>query len=508
VIKVNILPFVLLASLSPLLTFAWLWQVKEWRIDRLREHLRSEGWFRQLFGTIRPVLVLMLLVLGIVSMQIRRYWYIAVIIALAALNLVQFALKKQRYPVWTQKALVLTATSILIDFVIALACLSWSPALLAVLPLAQAFVLAIAWIAFLPLDATLKNRRMSRAAQLRAQFSDLLVIGVTGSAGKTTLKELLSCILSKRSVLATPAYVNSEMGVANWMLTELSKNKDNPPEILIVEMGAYRRGEIERLCNITQPSMGAITFIGKQHMALFGSQEMLSAAKAELLEALPENGKAFLNADNDASMAVAHKAACPIVRVGTGGQADLEAFDIEETANGIAFRAGDTRFSLPLRGTHNVTNVLLAIAIARNFKMKDAEIAQALSLYKPLNHTFAVRTEKGVTILDDTHNSSPASFKAAIAWTRTQPAKQKVLLTSGLIELGQEQDHIHTELGEMAQQTFDRVVFVHSRSGRFFEKGYGKKVEVYSADTKPVEEKALLVCIGRVPANVMHRMLP
>ena len=456
----------------------------------------------------RPALVFTFFIAGAAIPQVQQLWHTSALLALGGLSMVQCVLRKQRYPVWTQKAKALVVSALLIDMLIALSWHSEHPALLVILPLLQTFILTIAWVLFLPVDKILKNRRVQRARLLRKQFPDLTVIGVTGSVGKTTLKELLSCILSKRGALATPAYVNSEMGVANWMLTELSKNKDTPPEILIVEMGAYRKKEIARLCSIAQPIMGAITFIGKQHMALFGSQEMLSAAKAELLEALPENGKAFLNADNDASMAVAHKAACPIVRVGTGGQADLEAFDIEETGSGIAFRAGDTRFSVPLRGTHNVTNVLLAIAIARNFNMKDAEIAQALSLYKPLNHTFAVRTEKEVTILDDTHNSSPASFKAAIAWTRTQPAKQKVLLTSGLIELGQEQDHIHTELGEMSQQTFDRVVFVHSRSGRFFEKGYGKKIEVYSTDTKPVEEKALLVCIGRVPANVVHRMLP
>lgn len=498
----------LLASLSPLLTLTWLWQLKEWRIDRLREHLRSEGCFRQLLGVLRPLAVLLLFLLGMIIPPLREYWHLAALLVLAILGMTQFILRRQRVPVWTQKAKVLFASALILSAAIALTWQISYPVLLVILPLIQAWILGIAWILFLPLDSHLKSRRMRRARTLRNTFPDLTVIGITGSAGKTTLKELLACILSTRTVLSTPAYVNSEMGVANWMLAQLIHLTDTPPEILIVEMGAYRKGEIARLCDIAQPTMGALTFIGKQHMALFGSQEALSAAKAELLESLPADGKAFINADNEASVAVAHKAQCPVIRVGTGGQADIEAFDIEETPSGIAFRENDTRFTVPLHGTHNVTNVLLAIAIARELGMRDTDIARALTTYVPPSHTFSVRTEKGVQILDDTHNASPASFKAAIAWARMQPSSQKVLITTGLIELGQEQDHIHTELGEMAQKTFDRVIFMNARSGRFFEKGFGKPIEIFTPALSPLQEQSLLVCIGRVPARALTHVLP
>jgi len=497
----------LLASLSPLLTLTWLWQIKEWRIDRLREHLRSEGCFRQLLGPVRPATVLTLFVLGILLPHVRQSWHLLALAALGILGLAQFATKRQRVPVWTQKAKVLFMCALTLTLLIAYVWQYSHPTLLVVLPLIQSWILGLSWVIFLPVDSLLKNRRMQRASALRDTFQDLTVIGITGSAGKTTLKELLACVLSSRDVLTTPAYVNSEMGVANWMLSQLSLRKESPPELLIVEMGAYRKGEIARLCAIAKPTLGAITFIGKQHMALFGSQETLSAAKAELLESLPVEGKAFLNADNNASVAVAKKAACPVVLVGTGGHADVEAFDIEETASGIVFREGDTRFAVPLHGTHNVTNVLLAIAIARELGMNNKEIASALTHYVPPSHTFSVRTEKGIQILDDTHNASPASFKAAMSWARMQPATLKVLLTSGLIELGQEQDLIHTELGEVATKTFDRVIFMNARSGRFFEKGFGKPIEIYSPTLPPLTDKSLLVCIGRVPSGAIHHLL-
>ena len=498
----------LLASASPLLTFAWLWQVKEWRFDRLREHLRSEGCFRQLFGLVRPAIVLLLCVAGTVSQEIQPVWHTTTLVLLGILTLVQFGLHRQRFPVWTQKAVTLVASTLIVDAIIALFWLSSHPALLAILPLLQAFTLTISWFLFWPVDRFLKEKRMRRAQKLREQFPALTVIGVTGSVGKTTVKELLSCILKNQNVHATPAYVNSEMGVASWLIQELSDQKNAPSEILIVEMGAYRRGEIAKLCRIAKPTMGIITFIGKQHMGLFGSQEALANAKAELLESLPKDGIAFLNADNNACVKLAEKAPCSVQTVGTGGHADIEAFDIEETSTGITFRTGNTRFSVPLHGTHNVTNVLLAIAVARTLELHDADTARAVSAYTPPDHTFSMRQEQGVTILDDTHNSSPASFKAVVAWARTQPTEQKVLLTSGLIELGTEQDHIHKELGEMAQGVFDRVIFLHPRSGQFFEKGYGKDIEVYTPLTKKTEAGTLLTCIGRVPSATIKRLLP
>src|SRR3989338_1633268 len=366
----------LLASLSPLLTFAWLWQVKEWRFDRLREHLRNEGCFRQLFGLIRPTTVFVLSIAGVSYAAFRPVWHTVALALLGILTLVQLGLRKQRFPVWTQKAVTLVLSTLVVDAIIANSWFSREPALLAVLPLFQAFTLALSWFLFWPPDRFLKRRKKRRAQKLREQFPDLTVIGITGSVGKTTVKELLSCILTGRNVQATPAYVNSEMGVSSWLLKELSRQGNHSPEVLIVEMGAYRQGEIALLCRIAKPTMGIVTFIGKQHMGLFGSQEALVNAKAELVEALPPDGIAFLNADNAACAALAERTSCTVQTVGTGGHTDIEAFDIEETPTGIAFRTGDTRFGIPLHGTHNVTNVLLAIAAARALGMRDRDIAQ------------------------------------------------------------------------------------------------------------------------------------
>ncbi|MDD5041557.1 MAG: Mur ligase family protein, partial [Candidatus Peribacteraceae bacterium] len=298
----------------------------------------------------------------------------------------------------------------------------------------------------------------------------------------------------------------SEIGVARWMTKTLSKTAS--PKILIVEMGAYRSGEIRRLCDFARPLIGIITFIGSQHMALFGSQEALLAAKAELFDALPPEGACIVNGDSPFAEQLRKHARCRTVTVGTGGPSDLEAFDIEETSTGLRFRVGSTMITPPLHGTHNVTNILLAMAAAEVLGIKRPEIARRLLTFRPPEHTFSVRPTGTVTLLDDTHNASQASFKAGIGWAKGQPAEEKVLLTSGLIELGEEEDRVHAQLGVEAAGVFDRVIFAHARHARSFARGYGKPVEFLSKKTLSVKPGSLFLCVGRIPEETVRRLLP
>lgn len=498
------------ACLSPLLTAAHLWQVKEWRLDRLREHLRSEGTFQQLFGTLRPlflILALPALLHGWVSFPL---WTIGTLAVFTGLTMLQIAIDRQSCPLWTVKAMALATTASAMTLLAAVL-LQWKTEggtpLLALFPLLQPFALALALVIFSPLDRWLKRRIMERARRFRLQHPDLLVVGITGSVGKTTTKELLLHILAHEHASATPAYVNTEMGVSQWLTKELSGA--SPPKILIVEMGAYRRGEISLLCQITQPTVGIITFIGTQHIALFKSQEALLSTKAELFDALPSEGIAILNGDSPLSDALrSHAQHCRSVTVSTGEGADLEAFDIEETPTGIRFRAGGILFTVPLHGTHNVTNVLLAIAGAECLGMKRADIAKKLTTFRPPEHTFSVRTGGSVTLLDDTHNASAASFRAAIGWAKAQPAEEKILLSSGLIELGEEEDRLHAQLGVESVGVFDRVIFLHPRHAHSFERGFGGKVELLRRKTPPVSPASLLICVGRIPEETIRRLLP
>ncbi len=486
------------ASISPLLTLAHLFQVKEWRQDRVREHLRREGVLRQLFGITRPIVVSVFGMLGVFGFL---PWVTLCLITLTGANILQIILRRQPYPVWTKKAIALVTLTIVIDITLT----EFPTSFLPLIPLFQPVALAFAWLLLSPLDAYLKRRIIAQASKLRLGHQDLTVIGITGSVGKTTTKELLAHLFAERTPLVTPGYVNAEVGVAKWLIEALDSRKS---ALAIVEMGAYRTGEIATLCSFTKPQIGVITFVGSQHRALFGSEEAVSQAKGELVRALPVDGHAFLNGDSPLCAKLAESAPCPVTKVGTGSTVDIEALDIEETPRGIRFRIDQNVFSVPLHGTHNVTNVLLAISVAEYLGMSRAEIQHRLGTFPQLPHTFSVRKERGVTILDDTHNSSAESVRAAVEWARTQPEEPKVLLTSGLIELGEDTDRVHSELGTLAREIFDRVVILHERSAREFQRGFEGDVEILSKDTPPTSVGALLVCTGRMSEASMKRLLP
>lgn len=492
-----------IGTLSPLLTLTALWQVKEWRIDRMKECIRSEGFIR-LWGSMRPAFAGIALCLMWALRTSINEVSLALALMFAALSLAQLLFKRQRMPKWTQKAKLIFVLGLIINAIlIRMLDITGTSAIVPFIVLFQPFVLAASWLMTLPIDICLKRKIFKRAASLRESHPNVIAIGVTGSVGKTTVKELLNHILAERSV-ATPAHVNTEMGVSQWLINTLRSAV--VPEVLIVEMGAYREGEISLMCSVAKPSLSIVTYVGNQHIALFGSQEKLQRAKGEIVRSLPEDGHAFLNADSVLCAQLKETAPCPVTLVGTGGSNDLEAFDIEETSSGIRFTCLNTVFDLPLHGTHNVTNALLSIAVARHLKMETNVIAQRMRTFVPPEQTFTVNVINGKTVLDDTHNASYSSFKAAVTWAKSQPHETKVLLTCGLIELGTEEEKAHIELGGLCNAVFDRVIFTDKRRMKMFAKGYDKPVEFLEPDTGKIPEASLLVCEGRV-AEKSYRQL-
>lgn len=508
---------VALAGLSPLLTFARLFQLKEWRIDRLREHLRREGWLRQIFGLVRPCIV----ALGILGFIVFYFipatmeWANVILWStwgiLAWFSLFQFVLGRQMHPVWTAKAILLSTLAFILFLGTAFTLCLWDDVflfalILTLLPLGAFLFVFLAWFLLLPLDRLLKKSLLRRAARMRAKLPNLAVIGITGSVGKTTTKELLAHLLNDRKILVTPAHVNTEMGVADLMIRKLTEEA----QIFIVEMGAYRRGEIARLCLLVQPHIGVITYVGKQHLGLFGSEDDVVAAKGELFAALPAQGHALLNADSGHADELMKRASCPVRTVGTGGHATYEAFEIVEQTEGVAFTLRATKFLVPLQGTHQVTNVLLAVAVAEVLGVPLAESAKRLKTFHPLAQTFERKEgASGQIVLDDTHNASPESFRAGLEWARLHPAKKKLLVTAGLLELGKQEKSIHQELGLLSRGIYDEVIFLNKNCAQYFEQGFGRPIRVFPRGkfSLKIEPGMLIVCEGRMGESVVAQLL-
>lgn len=500
--RTPILAFTVLASLSPLLTFLRLFQIKEWRLDRLGEHLRREGYASQLLGGYRPFLLL----LSVFGLFLYRPEYVSLYVTsiLTVLSVLQIALRRQPMPVWTSKALLTGVLSIAITS--AAAFLSTDLPLVPVLvAIFQPAIVLVAWAILLPLDRTLKARVFERARHVRARMPNgAVVIGIAGSVGKTTTKELLRHLLQDLSPLSTPQHVNTEMGVAQWLVHNEKNVKPGIP--LIIEMGAYAQGEIALLCSVVQPTVGIVTALGSDHLALFGSEEAIIDANGELIEALPVNGHAFLNGDNEATRGLEGRAKCPTALVGTHEGMHAVAVDVEEKTDGLHFRLDNEAYAVPLHGRHHITNVLLAVSVAKFLGVAHGRIRDLLQSFHPLSHTFNVLEESGVTILDDTYNISPLSMKAAIDWASGRSETPKTLLTSGLLELGGHEEAFLKDLGAKAA-FFDRIVFTTDSGRHTFAAAAGKEVELLN-DATPKTDGGLLVCVGRMPASTIRRLLP
>lgn len=494
----------LLAALPGLLASLHLLQLKEWRWDRLRVHLQREGWLRPVFGVLRPTIVAAALV---ASIALPKAGVLVGLFALAASGPLLLARKRLAHPVWTRKAIIIAKLSSLLIAVAGGLAIVADPSgrSLLLVALLQPLVALLGLVLFLPIDTILKRRIMRRAEFARLHHA-MTVIGVAGSVGKTTTKELLQCLLKPLGSAATPAHVNSELGVAQWLLATLHGGA--PPPILIVEMGAYRQGEISRLCHIVHPSMGLITTLGRDHLGLFGSADAIRSANAELVHFLPKEGFAALLADDGALPTLRKSARCPVMTVGSTATAELRAENIRDTDHGLAFTVEGIDFSIPLRGEHNVSNALLALAVARKLGVALADCAVRLRTFHPVANTFAVRGEAGCLVLDDTYNSSPESFRAAIAWAKGRGEATKVLLTSGVMELGSDHDAILGELGTAARGVFQRIVFTTDAGKDAFAQGAELPVEHLRPEASRIAPGTLLLCVGRMPPSALRALLP
>jgi len=506
-----------LGTLSPLLTFTALFQQKEWRLDRLSEHLRRDGWAGQLWGKIRPGVVgvhILLTFIGFVMLQrttnesdaftvtlLMLTVLVLTLLILAMASGAQFMLRRQRMPVWTTKALMIALLSYCMTSMLIVAGLG-APLLLPLVTLTQPLIVFIAWALLKPLDMVLKARLMNKAATYRSTLSNATVIGIAGSVGKTTTKELIAHLLTDLKPHTTPAHVNTEMGVAGWLL---GVRAQHAAPLLIVEMGAYAKGEIKLLCRIAQPTIGVMTALGSDHLALFGSEEAIVQANGELITALPPDGHAFLYGENDGCKQLAKHAPCATTLTGSK---ELAATHIKETPEGIEFSIQSTHYSIPLHGAHNVHNALLAIGVAKHLGITDKRIAELLKHFNVPAHTFNVHTENGVLLLDDTYNISPLSMRAAIDWLGAQKDRPRTLLTSGLQETGPQEERFLRELGAHAADKADRVIFLSAHGAKVFAEGYGKNVEVMNSATAHVTADSVLACVGRMPLSSVQKLLP
>jgi len=392
-IIISILWFLIFTKLF--VFWLWLWQLKEYHWGRFKAHFETQ--------------------------KIRKFL---------------FSFHGIRYPKLTPKVIAILISGIAFEILIVFYFYSLILFLILV-SLAPLIVSLLVLLFQIPASIFIK-RALKKAKQKREQFKDLIVIGITGSYGKSSTKEFLATILSQKyNVLKTKKNINAEIGIARTILKELNPKH----QVFIAEIGAYNRGKIKEVCKMLQPRIGILTGINEQHLATFGSKENIIKAKYELIESLPKDGIAI-----------------------TKNKLDLRAEDIKVEKKYISFRVNSVDFKINLLGKHSVDNVLLAASCAKKLGMDLIEIARACQRIKPeqggmkfLKKPACQRGEKNPIIIDSSYSANPAGVMADLEYLKIYPGK-KIIVMPCLIELGKASKEIHQKIGRKISEICDLAI--------------------------------------------------
>lgn len=374
-------------------------------------------------------------------------------------------------------------------FVVALLAATFPPTLVGVL-VDERFEIALAgvagaatlllapWVltganrALAPLQA-FETRRFVSAARERLRTIDPVVVGISGSFGKTTTKACVAAALDPNGpVYPTPASFNSYLGVVR----AINEGLKPVHHTFVAELGSYRVGDISELCELVNPRVGILTNLGPAHLERFGSMDAIERAEGELADALPADGLFVTRADDERCRRVARdRARCPVVLFSPRPhpQADLWAEDVQVSSGGTRFHlcsreaAERVEIRTKLLGEHNVANLLAAAAVARHAGIDGLTLAKALRRVAPPEHRLStiVNPAAGVVVIDDSYNSNPIGAAAALEVLSAHEAKRRILVTPGMVELGEREREENRRLGELAAGVADLCLLVGPRAG-------------------------------------------
>jgi UDP-N-acetylmuramoyl-tripeptide--D-alanyl-D-alanine ligase len=295
--------------------------------------------------------------------------------------------------------------------------------------------------------------RLAAAVHARLAAGPLTTLGITGSSGKTSTKDLLGQVLATAGpTVSPPGSFNNDIGLP---LTVLDAGEAT--RFLVLEMGSRGPGHIARLCRVARPDIGVVLNVGSAHLGEFGSPEGIAAAKGELVEALPAEGTAVLNADDPRVLGMAARTVARVLTTGRGADADVRADDVELDDSGRArftLRAAGASAAVGLQavGEHQVANALSAAAAALAAGLPLPDVADALSAAVPRSRwrMEIARRADGVTVVNDAYNANPESMRAALAALTRLPGRRRIAVLGGMAELGPGAAGEHERLGRDA----------------------------------------------------------
>jgi UDP-N-acetylmuramoyl-tripeptide--D-alanyl-D-alanine ligase len=296
------------------------------------------------------------------------------------------------------------------------------------------------------------------------------VIGVTGSAGKTTTKDVIAELLSEGFKTAkTEGNLNNHVGLP---LSLLRLPEDARAAVL--ELGMNHAGEIRELAGIARPNVGVVTNVGWAHIETFESVEGIAAAKRELIDELGPQGIAVLNADDDRVAAFAKPHSGRSILYGQSPQADVRAEQVEYSLEGVKFRVGPVSFESPMTGRHSVSNLLAGIAVAALYEISAERLVDRVKRLRPGNMRGERLWHDGVLVINDCYNSNPDAVRAMLDVLRDTPARRRIAVLGEMLELGRWAEALHRDVGSYAAVSgIDVLVGIRGAAGHMLDAAIG-----------------------------------
>lgn len=325
------------------------------------------------------------------------------------------------------------------------------------------FIIFLANVINYPYEKGVYHYYKRKAQNKLKSMPNLKIIGITGSYGKTSSKNILSDILNVRyNSLPTPRNLNTY----NGLIMTVNNNMDKFTDIFIAEMGAYVKGEIKGLCDLVKPKYGILTTIGTAHLESFGSEENIISGKFELIESLPQDGFGILNGDDPKQVNYKLKNKVRTIWIGISNKdVDVRACNIKCSSKGTSFdvifkgSSEKYRFETKLLGKHNVYNILAGIACGREFGIEIEDLQAAVKMVKPIEHRLELKKLGVFYQIDDAYNSNPIGARNACEVLGMMNGV-KIVVTPGMIELGEKEAYYNKEFGKQIAEVADYAVLI------------------------------------------------
>ncbi len=424
--------------------------------------------------------------------------------------------KKIRRPVITKKAMAIIVLSIILEGALFIIKRDWG--IFFLLMIIRFFIICFVIWLLNRLTNYIKKYLIKKATEKITNQKHLTIIGITGSYAKSTVKKFLTEILSNKfRTICTPRNINTEIGIARFILTTNFSDKD----IFIVEMGAYTTGEIKLICDMVKPKIGILTAINEQHLSLFGNIQNTQKTKYELLRSLPKEGLAVTNADNQYCTEFLSELLTPVVTFGLEKENNPNILitnfktSSNETTFSYIYKDKEHTVTSKILGDHNALNLGACILVADWLGLSEEEIKIAI---ENLTRVTELKKYGHCTIINDSYNSNPDGFKAALNFLSTFPPDTKrIVITRGILELGEKSNEIHQLIGGEISFVADELVIITPDFVDAIKKGI---VDKYRIDVKLIYEpdkliqyfqntkkqKTAILLENRIPSSVMNEL--